>query len=229
MKLKLNERLFPLVAAIGKVRLYTCLFILFPLLLLCQEIKEKKSFGFDFEVKFLQWLHEVIHPVLGYFLSVFYWIGDTQSAAVVVIISLAFLAWKRFWKEAITLGVATLSVLLFVDKILKPFFARHRPPERLDKSAGGYSFPSGHATGNVLLYFYLAYLLAARYPKYTIHIYAAISVFLILMGLSSMYLRVHWPTDVLAGYGFGYIWLTIALAILNFSGKKTKREVMSDE
>lgn len=227
MKIKLNDRLISLVAAIGKVRLYTCLFILFPLILLCQEIKAKKSF--DFEVNFLQWLHEVIHPVLGYVLSVFYWIGDTQSAAVVVIISLAFLAWKRYWKEAGTLAIATLSVLLFVDKVLKPFFARRRPPERLDKSAGGYSFPSGHATGNVLLYFYLAYLLAARYPKYIIHIYTVISIFLLLMGLSSMYLRVHWPTDVLAGYGFGYIWLTIALTILNFSGKKGKIEMMSDE
>lgn len=227
MKLKLNDWLVSLVAAIGKVRLYTCLFILFPLILLCQEIKYQKTF--EFEDDFLRWLHEVIHPAVGYVLSVFYWIGDTQSAAIVVIISLAFLAWKRYWKKAGTLAIATLSVLLFVDKVLKPFFARRRPPERLDKSAGGYSFPSGHATGNLLLYFYLAYLLAAKYPKYSLHIYLAISAFLILMGLSSMYLRVHWPTDVLAGYGFGYIWLTVALAILNFSGKKAKKEAIGDE
>lgn len=218
MKFKLSDRWLSLVAAIGKVRLYTCLFILFPLILLSQQIKNKRSF--DWEANFLLWLHEVIHPIAGSMLSVFYWIGDTESAAIIVIVSLAVLWWKKRRREAVTLAFATLSVLLLVDKILKPFFARRRPPERLDKSAGGYGFPSGHATGNVLLYFYLAYLLAARYPKYSIHIYAAITMFLLLMGLSSMYLRVHWPTDTIAGYGFGYLWLTIALAILNFPGKK---------
>ena len=221
MKFNLNNWFNSLVAATGKIQLYICCFSIIPLILLCQAIKQKKSF--DFEADFLLLLHQVIHPIIGYVLSFFYLIGDTQFAAFVVIISLAFLAWKRYWREAGTLAFATLSVLILVDKILKPFFARRRPPERLDKTAGGYSFPSGHATGNVVLYFYLAYLLAARYPKLSIYIYSGTTIFLILMGLSSMYLRVHWPTDIIGGYIFGYLWLTLALAILNFSGKKEKK------
>lgn len=221
MKFKLNVWFNSLVAATGRVRLYICFIIIIPLILLCQEIQKTKVFAG--EVNFLQWLHQVIHPIAGAVLSVFYFVGDTHFAALVVVISLGVLCWKRYWRQATTLGFATLSVLLLVDEVLKPFFARRRPPERLDKSAGGYSFPSGHATGNVVLYFYLAYLLAARYPKLSIYIYGATTLFLILMGLSSMYLRVHWPSDIVAGYAFGYIWLTICLGILNFSGPKEKK------
>ncbi|MCL1473115.1 phosphatase PAP2 family protein [Argonema antarcticum] len=221
MKSKLYSWFSSLVAATGKVRLYISLFILLPLIFLSQEVREKKVF--EFEVAFLQWLHEVINPISGYILSVFYLIGDTHIAALVVVTSLGILWWKRYWREAMTLAFASLSVLLLVDEILKPFFARRRPPERIDKTAGGFGYPSGHATGNLVLYFYLAYLLAARYPKLSIYIYGVTTLFLLLMGLSSMYLRVHWPSDIIGGYAFGYIWLTICLAILNFSGKKEKK------
>lgn len=221
MQLKLDKWFNSLVSAIGKVRLYICCFSIIPLILICQQAKARKVF--DFEVNFLQWLHEVIPPIIGRVLSVLYLIGDTEFAAFVVVLSLAVLWYKRYRREAMTLAFAALSVLILVDKILKPFFARRRPPERLDKSAVGYGFPSGHATGNVLLYFYLASLLAARYPKLRIYIYTATTVFLILMGLSSMYLRVHWPTDIIAGYIFGYIWLTVCLVILNSTEKKREK------
>lgn len=213
-------RSISLVALVGKVQLLICLGISIFLILLSKVILEKKPLPFD--VYLLESLHKINEPVLSFVLHPFYAVGDTQFAAAIVVISLAVLCWKRYWQEAKVLAIASLGILLIVDKLLKPFFLRRRPPDRLDHSAAGFSFPSGHATGNLVLYFYLSYILAAHYPKLTVYIYGLTTTFLIIMGLSSVYLRVHWPTDILAGYGFGYIWLTICLVMLKLSSNKYK-------
>ncbi len=218
MKHQRNPKSIPLLSLIGKARLITCLIISVTLFWLSKAILDKKTFEFD--SSFVQRMHEINEPVLTIILHPFYTIGDTQSAAIIVVLSLGILTWRRYWKEAQILAFASLGVLLLVDKVLKPFFLRPRPSHRLDETVAGFSFPSGHATGNLVLYLFLAYILAARYPKFTIHIYAATIVFLILMGLSSIYLRVHWPTDILAGYGYGYLWLTLCLILLKLIAKK---------
>ena len=208
------------IAIVGRVRLIICLALLLPLIFLSKAILEKKHF--DFDPAFLSWLHTINEPLLTHFLKPFYTIGDTQFAAIIVVISLGVLAWRRYWQEAKVLAIAALGVLLLVDKLLKPFFHRRRPPMRLDDTAAGFSFPSGHATGNFVLYLFLAYILAHRFPQYAGYIYGITIVFLILMGLSSMYLRVHWPTDIIGGYGYGFIWLTFCLALLRISSNKYK-------
>jgi membrane-associated phospholipid phosphatase len=218
MKKKQSNWFISAIALVGKVRLIVCLALLLPLTLLSKAILEKRKF--EFEPAFLHWLHTINEPLLSHFLKPFYTIGDTQFAAIIVVISLGILAWRRYWQEAKVLAIASLGVLLLVDKVLKPFFLRRRPPMRLDDTAAGFSFPSGHATGNFVLYGFLAYVLATRFPKYAHYIYGVTIVFLILMGLSSMYLRVHWPTDIIAGYAFGFIWLTFCLTLLKLSSKK---------
>jgi membrane-associated phospholipid phosphatase len=220
MKVRRSNWFISGVALIGKVRLITCLVLLLPLILLSKAILEKRQFAF--EPAFLEWLHTINEPLLIHFLQPFYTIGDTQFAAIIVVISLGVLAWRRYWQEATVLAIASLGVLLLVDKVLKPFFLRRRPPMRLDDTAAGFSFPSGHATGNFVLYLFLAYILAHRFPKYSVYIYGIAIVFLLLMGLSSMYLRVHWPTDIIGGYGYGFIWLTVCLTLLKLSSNKYK-------
>lgn len=220
MKVRRSNRFLSVVAAIGKVRLITCLVLLLPLILLSKAILEKRKF--EFEPAFLEWLHTINEPLLSHFLKPFYTIGDTQFAALIVVISLGVLAWRRYWQEAKVLAIASLGVLLLVDKVFKPFFHRRRPPMRLDDTAAGFSFPSGHATGNFVLYLFLAYILAHRFPQYAVYIYGIAIVFLILMGLSSLYLRVHWPTDIIGGYGYGFIWLTVCLTLLKLSSNKYK-------
>lgn len=210
-----------LIQTIGKGKLITCLIILFPLIGLCLLILDTKKF--PFEKSFLKWLHQVIPPVFGDIFSFFYILGDTDCAGAIVAISLAILVWKRYWRKAMVLAIASAGILLMIDKLLKPFFERSRPPMRLDHSAAGYSFPSGHAAGNLVLYFLLAYLLSARFPQLEKYIYAFATLVVILIGLGSMYLRVHWPTDILAGYGLGYIWLTLCMTLLKVWEKKTKK------
>lgn len=222
MKLKRkNNRYISLLADIGKRRLITCIFMLFLFVWLSKAVLDKKTIKFDESLLLL--LHNHTNNNIALELSkIFYYAGDAKYSAIVVILSLGILFWKGYWQEAKILAIASLGVLVIVDRGLKPFFDISRPGESLVSKVGK-SFPSGHATGNFVLYFYLAYLLAERFPKLTIYIYGVITAFLILIGLSSMYLRVHWPTDIIAGYASGYVWLTICLGMLKISTNKYKK------
>ena len=218
MQSKRQSNWSSLVRAVGKYNLIFLFAILFPLIGLCRQIYTENYPELD--DSFMLWLQKSIPTDVGSFIKIFYLVGGTKCAALVVVISLGILAWKRYWKEATILAFGSLGVLILVDEILKPLLGRRRPKMRLVEVSGSKSFPSGHATGNLFLYFYLSYLLATRFPKLTPYIYGIASIFLLLMGFSSIYVRAHWPSDIIAGYAFGYIWLTIALVCLKLSRKK---------
>lgn len=93
--------------------------------------------------------------------------------------------------------------------LLKLVYARPRPtlvPHLVDVASS--SFPSGHATDSALVYLTLAALLARTVPERTLRIYiicVAITLTL-LIGSSRVYLGVHWPSDVVAGWTIGAAW-----------------------
>lgn len=149
-----------------------------------------------------------------------YFIGEAEVAAFIVLFSLIFLVRKKMWEEAQVLALFTLSILILIDRILKPFFAIPRPLDRLVDNAFGYSFPSGHASGNLILYFLLAYFIVQSFPKYKFISYFIPTFSIILMGISSAYLRVHWVSDILASYCIGYIMVSLAITLLKSSQKK---------
>ncbi|MGK7911822.1 MAG: phosphatase PAP2 family protein [Synechococcus sp.] len=213
-----------LIRVVGKYNFIFLITILTPLIVLCKQIYTKNYPEFD--ASFMLWLQQNTSPESGSFIKIFYLLGGTECAALVVLIGLGILAWKRYWQEATTLAFGSLGVLILVDEILKPLLGRRRPDDRLVEVSGSKSFPSGHATGNLFLYFYLSYLIAARFPKLTPYIYIVASIFLVMMGFSSVYVRAHWPTDIIAGYGIGYIWLTIALICLKIS--KRNKSISSE-
>jgi undecaprenyl-diphosphatase len=200
--------------AIDRKRLLICLVILFPLSWLIHRVFVKDFPPFDQD--FLYWLHQSLKPLSDDFFKVTYGLTGIKFTAFIVASSLGFLIWKKLWNEAKVLAISTAGILIIIDRLLKPFLNRLRPDNRLVE-VDGKSFPSGHAAGNVVLYFYLAYLLSEKYPKLTVYIYLAATFIVLLIGLSSIYLKVHWPSDILAGYGVGYIWLTICLALLKMS------------
>jgi undecaprenyl-diphosphatase len=120
---------------------------------------------------------------------------------------------KRVALNTIALGI-TGALLVFS---LKKFFHRARPLDPLNGPALTYSFPSGHASLGFIFYGLLIYLAwESTLPKLYKYI-ASILLFLlaILIGLSRVYLRKHFATDVLAGFCVGFAWLTAALFVLN--------------
>ncbi|WP_093085279.1 phosphatase PAP2 family protein [Sphingobium sp. AP50] len=128
-------------------------------------------------------------------------IGGTAGRLALLVLSLGGLFWighrrRAYWLAAMMAGGTALNL------ILKQIFAAPRPDllPHLD-IVHTYSFPSGHAAGNMMFFGALAMLAARRFGYWTA---AAI---IALIGISRVWLGVHWPSDVTAGWIEGLGWL----------------------
>lgn len=201
----------------GKTNLIISLFCLIIFLTLSVLVINKNLTQFDENL--LKQIHQILPSWFIYIAKAFYFLGEAEVAVFIVLISLGFYSWKKYWSEAQIIAASSVIVLLLVW-ILKPLFDRARPLERLVENINGRSFPSGHASGNFVLYFLLAYIISVQFPQLKFPVYLTAIMIILLMGLGSVYLRVHWVTDILAGYCVGYILFTISVGFLRVSDTK---------
>jgi len=130
-------------------------------------------------------------------------LGSTPVTLAVALLAGIALAAGRRWPEVIVLLVALAIVHLAVP-VLKEIVERPRPPDPIG-SASGFSWPSGHAT-YAILYPWLALTVAMRIrPKRTVGTVLVVAGILIAaaVGLSRVYLRVHYLSDVTSGAALG--------------------------
>jgi membrane-associated phospholipid phosphatase len=209
---RVYPRLAPLITTIGLVGLTTCLSILFVLAKIFEEVFEREAFAFD--TSWLLWIHQFASPSLNAVMLIITQLGNPSFVVPVVTVSLGILWWHRDYKEAKIFIIACLGAFV-LNTGLKLVFTKPRPQlwTRLI-SETSYSFPSGHALGSLVLYGMIAYLLAIHYPKFSLLIYTLIVIFIAAIGISRLYLGVHWPTDIIAGYGVGFLWLMICITML---------------
>ena len=116
----------------------------------------------------------------------------------------------------VPLSLAALGGLAFY-KPMKHIFLRARPDTALHLvTQGGYSFPSGHSVTSAIFYGLLIYLLNRHCKNEKLKkILCAVCGFLALaIGPSRIYVGVHWPTDVLAGWCIGGAVLLVSICIL---------------
>jgi membrane-associated phospholipid phosphatase len=206
-----HPRLATLIATTGTVGLAVCLLIIFVLGWLFEEVLEREAFSFD--TSFLLWLHGQANPILDRFMLTITQFGNPRTVVFVVIVSLAILWWRNR-QEAKIFALACLGAVI-LNTGLKLAFSKPRPHLwQLLISEKSFSFPSGHALGSLVLYGFLAYLLATHYPKSAKIFYSLAAIAIAAIGLSRLYLGVHWPTDVIAGYGVGFLWLMLCIAML---------------
>jgi len=142
-----------------------------------------------------------------------------------LLLAVFFLIRKEKW-YSIKVPVISLSSLLLMF-VLKQFFHRERPLVPLLQAAKGMSFPSGHALMSATFYGMLIYLTWKNAKNENVRniIIAALLLLIFLIGLSRIYLRVHYPTDVIAGFCLGLIWLVLSLSILNKIERISKKEI----
>ena len=111
-----------------------------------------------------------------------------------------------------------IGITGFTNLILKNLVKRNRPIELRLIEAHGYSFPSGHssistAIGLVLIYFILKTI---KNKKISYMLSGLIFTYLILVGISRVYLGVHYPTDILGGWAIAIIWTFITISTYKF-------------
>ncbi|MBD6615267.1 phosphatase PAP2 family protein [Komarekiella sp. 'clone 1'] len=205
-------RLAPLIATIGIVGLAICLLILFVVAKLAEEVLETEAFAFD--TSFLLWLHQFANPSLDNLMLFITNLGNPKTVVVVAAMTLGILWWRRYRIETY-IFVLTCIGGLTLNTGLKLFFSKPRPQLwTLLISEKSFSFPSGHALGSMVMYGFIAYILATYYPQFSRLIYVLAVILIVAIGISRLYLGVHWPTDVIAGYGVGFLWLMICITML---------------
>lgn len=203
------------IAQLGTIRIAFSVMALIGFIIL--GVLTKANIGFDFETDQIIWLQTNVTGLLGKLLSLTYYAGDTESAGVVTAIVLIRLALKKWWQEALWFSVATAGALILVGEVFKPFFDKERPPFFDNPTIHGAAFPSGHATGNTILYFFIAYLLTQSYPHLGQVLHWLAAGWMILMGIGSLRVGSHWVTDILGGYCLGFLWLMVCMTLLHAS------------
>lgn len=171
-------------------------------------------------------LFAYVPDTLNPFFLVLTELGDKKGIGIVALI---FLGWLLLIKRNL-LGAAAiaLSVALGneVNKLLKELIARPRPELDHLANVDSLSFPSGHAMVGLAFYFFIAYLVMEEIKSTTAKkiVIMFTVLLLLLIGASRIILQVHYPTDVIGGFAFGYIWVMLSIFIYNFFKKKLKKQ-----
>jgi undecaprenyl-diphosphatase len=138
-------------------------------------------------------------------------LGSITVLSIIVLLVFGLILSLRRGREAIVLLAASVGGMLLTG-LLKDVFQRDRPPMELHLvPAINASFPSGHATLSATVYLTLGALIAHFAQRRRVRVYALTAAVLlaVVVGCSRVYLGVHWPTDVLAGWCVGAAWALV--------------------
>jgi membrane protein DedA with SNARE-associated domain len=179
-------------------------------------------FYLDFKVQGL--VEELTSPQVTKFMVDITNVGGVYLVLLVSVALTLYLLYRRYWWDLFTFfllvagGETTLT-------ILKLLFQRPRPTSQL-VAVQGYSFPSGHAFTAMILYGFLAYIVRKLTKSEALRfLFSSLSIFSILVvGISRIYLNVHWLTDVLGGYASGFAWLVFSIVMVNTMRQMTATE-----
>lgn len=153
-------------------------------------------------------------PWMTEVLSLLTYLANWQFIALLGTGMTFFLLIKRKKKVAMYIAGSLIVGGLAIE-VLKHFVKRARPDAASAViSQFGYSFPSGHALISVVAYGWIAYLICKKTQNIYLKIFIiTVATFLIvIIGFSRVYLGVHWPSDVLAGWAIGTVILVVAVS-----------------
>lgn len=179
---------------------------------LAEDIAEGQTIRFDSSVR--DHIHQFASPTLTTVMQTASFLGSTLFLIFLgIIIVIIFFLLKRPRASVIFIITTVGSSILLAA--LKFAFKRARPEPFFNTLLpASYSFPSGHSLASFCFYGALAAIIVARVEKLwlKIIIWSLAIILIALIGISRIYLGVHYPSDVLAGYAVGFIWvMTIAI------------------
>ncbi|MFC7372844.1 phosphatase PAP2 family protein [Fictibacillus iocasae] len=203
-------------SALGSLKLF---------LELAEEVREQEVLAFDQQI--IQWVNGIREPVLNHIMVLITELGSKTALALLLIASLIWLAVKRKNYYAMIMFLVASAGGGLLNLALKHWFERQRPEESIIEALG-YSFPSGHAMGSLIYYGFLGYLVVKSQRSHQEKTLWTIlfSILILFIGFSRVYLGVHYPSDIIAGYSAGLLWLFVCITALEglyFYNKRRSR------
>ena len=175
----------------------------------------------NFDLSIYNFIYGLNSPGLTMFMRV---ISSLGSA--IVIITALLCIFLLFKDKKIFLQFFTLTIVTkVINHIIKIIVKRERPNVLTSISVeSGYSFPSAHTMISTVFYGFIIYLIMKNVKNKKIKNISIISLFIIifLIGISRIYLGVHYATDVIFGFLFGFIILFI---FINLIYKKSRKNI----
>ncbi|WP_335871650.1 phosphatase PAP2 family protein [Bacillus sp. 2205SS5-2] len=170
------------------------------------ELQENEIHAFDNDVTNVVRI-SITERVTNVMTFVTYFGGVEWITLLTLLITLGLIVFKKYPLAFYFASVNALGAGF--NALLKNIFQRERPAIEHLVEQGGYSFPSGHSMGSIIFYGALTIviyrLVEYRWAKVTIAVLGIL--FSILIGVSRIYLGVHFPSDVVGGFSAGGAWL----------------------
>ena len=216
---KTRKKLFKLISL--KILLVSVLFLasLFIFALIANEAVLENEKIFDNKViaffssfstaAFIQWM------------KIFTFFGSSYFLLPAYLLLVGFFLVKRKFVYALDIVIIAVTSTVFMQ-LLKRIFQRHRPDLPIIKGITSYSFPSGHALSAFIFCSILVFIVKNGAWKKTYKWIASVllMLFALLIGVSRIALKVHYPTDVIASYCLGIVWVIFSFYFLKKIDRK---------
>jgi undecaprenyl-diphosphatase len=167
----------------------------------------------DFDHSVIGAVQSLESPLLTRVMEFFTVVGSTQAVVVLCLLIIFFLYKVLHHRKELILFIAVVAGSPLLNLLLKEIFQRARPDLHRLIEISGYSFPSGHAMNSFTVYGILTFLLWRhifnKAGRSLLLLFSAFVVFMI--GISRIYLGVHYPSDVIGGYFASGFWLATTI------------------
>lgn len=154
-------------------------------------------------------------PLKNQIMTIITHVGGVISQTIVTLLTVISLLVMKKWRSGLWYGLTVLLGALVLNGAVKEFYQRARPSEiKALVEIGGYSFPSGHSMGAVIVYGGILFLIFQFTRSSSLRLFFSLFIIpiILLIGLSRIYLAVHFPSDVIGGFSLGLSWLSFAIA-----------------
>ena len=168
---------------------------------------------YHFDSTVINFIQGLESPVITSFMKIITFLGSSVFIILLSISILYFLYKVLNHRSELILFIAALIGSNILCVLLKLFFHRARPDLHRLIEISGYSFPSGHATNAMTVYGILTFILWRNIRTKSGRSLLIITslIMILLIGISRIYLGVHFPSDVIAGYFTGGFWISTAI------------------
>ena len=200
------------------IKVLIAVFFTFAVLCLTAIYIHNESF-LTFDHSLMAYIISFRGPILNYFMIFTTNLGDEKAYLCYALIALLAYVFKRYPYQLVLQSFFVLGTTAVLNILAKQWFARPRPEESLRiVEAFSFSFPSGHSMNAMAFYGFWVYCAYAYLKPGILRVMTMLmlAVLILGVGLSRVYLGVHYPSDVIVGYIAGACWLYFCLVLIYY-------------